>query len=106
MGKDMQTSKRIIHMCHIFRVVALRDNRPPPVEWWLNMGAVVNSWCMIFCSIAMYPAFIIGDGGVKDIVFDALAILFLLNLDDSAGDLSFLRDRWDEDLMGHIYGRL
>merc|ERR1712048_16646 len=104
--KDMQTFKRVIHMCHIFKVVAVRDNLPPPNEFWLYVGAIVNCWCMIFCAVSMYPSFIIGDDGIKDIVFDALAITFLFNLDDSAGDLSFLRDKWDEDMIGDIYGRL
>jgi len=54
----------------------------------------------------MWPSFIICDQSVKDILFDALALTFLYNLDDVAGDLSFLEDQWNGEMLGDMYGKM
>merc|ERR1711920_1122512 len=77
-----------------------------PASCWLWIGAFVNVWCLVLCATCMWPLFITSEDSVKDVVFDALGLAFLYNLDDAAGDLGFLEHQWDEDQMGDIYGHL
>jgi hypothetical protein len=104
---DVAMSKRIIHLSQVFHAAAGRSPHiTPPKEFWLFFGAIVNCWCLILCAVAMWPCFIIAEDGPKDILFDALGLTFLYNLDDISGDLGFLQDQWDEDQLGDIYGAL
>jgi len=106
LDSDTKVNKRIIHLSQIFSAAAVRNGLPLPDMRWLFIGSIVNSWCLIGCACCMWPSFIISDQSVKDILFDALALTFLYNLDDVAGDLSFLEDQWDADMLGDMYGKM
>lgn len=91
----------------------LGSRAEPPVEGavslpqteWLWIGAIINSLCLVLCSLSMVFMFIVEESP-KDLVLDAFGLAFLYNLDDIGGDLAFLDEKWDEDFMGQIYGEL
>mmetsp|Transcript_96559 Transcript_96559/g.186198 ORF Transcript_96559/g.186198 Transcript_96559/m.186198 type:complete len:128 (+) Transcript_96559:1-384(+) len=58
------------------------------------MGSFVNNWMVIVCTLDAYM--IIGASRTPaDLLLDSLALLFLFNLDDVAGDLGFVdEDDW------------
>jgi hypothetical protein len=104
---DRHETSKVIQLSKVFAVVGEREAAfKSPKELWLWAGAFVNVWCLIVCACAMPFLFTIGDQGAKDVVFDSLGLSFLYNLDDVAGELGFLEGKWDEDLMGDIYGKL
>lgn len=72
-------------------------------ECYLWLGAVINCWCVFWCCLAAGLA--IGNcRSPKDAAFDALALLFLYNLDDIDGDLGFVsKDDWPGLRLGWIY---
>eukprot|EP00927_Polykrikos_kofoidii_P050878 TRINITY_DN44727_c0_g1_i1.p1 TRINITY_DN44727_c0_g1~~TRINITY_DN44727_c0_g1_i1.p1 ORF type:complete len:346 (-),score=54.51 TRINITY_DN44727_c0_g1_i1:139-1176(-) len=70
---------------------------------WIAIGAFVNSWVIIFCTLDMSFVLMLEDG-VKDVVMDSLGLLFLYNLDDVTGDFALLDESdWDEERMGQFY---
>jgi len=81
-----------------------QEFKKPNVSW-LWIGAVINCTCFISCACAMFVLFVTGEGP-KDVLFDAFGLTFLYNLDDVGGDLAFLDEKWDEDLMGDMYGSM
>jgi len=74
-------------------------------ECWLWIDALTNCWCVVVCCIASY--LVLGAaGGAKDVLFDALALLFLYNLDDIGGDLGFIApDQWPGREFYWFYSR-
>merc|ERR1711972_361619 len=64
-----------------------------------------NLWCLILCCVCMVPLLATAEGP-KDVLFDALGLTFLYNMDDISGDFGFIDEKWDEEVFGHIYGRL
>jgi hypothetical protein len=76
-----------------------------PHKFWLWLGAALNTWCLLTCSIALLLCFVFSESP-KDVIFDALGLTFLYNLDDVGGDLGLLDEQWDEDLLGDVYGGL
>jgi len=113
---DMLETEKMICLCRVFNKVAEKkpyneetgEGYKTCNELWLWAGAVINSLLVIVLSLCMLCLFIIagGDNGPKDVIFDAFGITFLYNLDDPDGDLSFLDELWDEDIIGDIYGTL
>lgn len=58
---------------------------------WLLMGALVNNWVILWCCVDAF--FVIGASQTpKELLLDALGIIFLYNLDDIAGDFRFVDD--------------
>ena len=58
---------------------------------FLGFGAFVNCWVVLWSCVDAYV--IIGAcSNTKDLLFDALGLLFLYNLDDIGGELGFLGD--------------
>jgi len=108
MRKDTEETIKIIHLMEAFKVVAW--SRPqrfkPPAEFWLWLGAFVNCWCLVMCALCMWPLFVMSQDVPKDVVFDALGLTFLYNLDDISGEFGFLDGMWDADQFGDIYGAL
>lgn len=76
------------------------------ISWgFLALGPFMNCWTILGCSSAILPCLIDADN-VKDVIFDALALLFLVSLDDVTGDLGYLTSIWDGELLGAIYGTI
>ncbi|CAE7937819.1 unnamed protein product [Symbiodinium necroappetens] len=71
--------------------------------FWLNVGRVLNCVVVIECCLIVYFAFVLSENPM-DVVFNALAVTFLYNLDDIGGETGFLtEDDWDGDELGKIY---
>lgn len=113
MGTDRFNMSKTIDLAVIFDAVSERSEElpvhqryPPTHHFWLWLDPIVNVWCCSLCAACLLPLFSIAEDGPKDIVYDAFALLFLVNLDDIAGDLAFLVERWDADQFGDIFGKL
>lgn len=110
---DQVETAKVFEMCLLFKSVGKKLNRdlppeeqvPLPRTRWLWLGAIINSLCLLLCSCAMVFVFIIEEGP-KDLVLDAFGLAFLYNLDDIGTELAFLDEKWDEDIMGDMYGDL
>ncbi|CAK0867667.1 unnamed protein product, partial [Prorocentrum cordatum] len=72
-------------------------------EPFLILGPIVNSWVVLLTSIASFT--ILGASfSPRNVLFDALGLLFLYNLDDINSDLGFVSaDDWDGLRLGWIY---
>jgi hypothetical protein len=72
-------------------------------EPFLLLGPIVNSWVILLTSLASFT--ILGASfSPRNVLFDALGLLFLYNLDDIDGDLGFVSsDDWDGLRLGWIY---
>lgn len=75
-------------------------------EWMLYLDALMNNWIVVWCTIDSF--LLVGNSRtVQDVLFDALSLLFLYNLDDIAGDLGFVNDDdWDGLRLGWIYDQM
>jgi hypothetical protein len=69
---------------------------------WLLVGLLVNNWVLFWCSLDAF--FITGAAQTPlDVLLDALGVVFLYNLDDVKGDLTFVDgDDWDGARLGWI----
>lgn len=103
--RDQQEARKIVEISAVFRRAADAGNYLPPNEAWLWVGACVNVWCLLLCGICMWPLLLTAEGP-KDVIFDALGLTFLYNMDDISGDFGFIDEKWDEDQFGDIYGAL
>lgn len=113
---DMEETEKMVCLCRVFNRVAKKipydpvtgRGYKPTYEAWLWVGAVLNSILIINLSLCMFFVFIIAASHAdpKEIIFDAFGIAFVYNLDDPSGELSFLDELWDEEIMGDIYGTL
>merc|ERR1712151_911095 len=74
-----------------------------PGEWLLHVGAMINCWVILWCCIDC--CFVVGAAQSPDsVLFNSLGLLFLFNLDDVGGTLSFVEeDDWPADRIGWIY---
>jgi hypothetical protein len=72
-------------------------------ERFLFLGPIVNSWVILLTCIASFM--ILGASfSPRNVLFDALGLLFLYNLDDIDGDLGFVSsDDWDGLRLGWVY---
>ncbi|CAK0795264.1 unnamed protein product [Prorocentrum cordatum] len=72
-------------------------------EPFLILGPIVNSWVILLTCIASFT--ILGASfSPRNVLFDALGLLFLYNLDDIEGDLGFVSaDDWDGLRLGWVY---
>lgn len=60
-------------------------------DLWLKVGAFMNSWVIFWLCLDVF--LVLGtSGSVVEVIFDALALAFLYNLDDVASDLRFVDD--------------
>lgn len=72
-------------------------------EFFLFVGAFMNGWVIFWLSLDVY--FVIGTAGnVQDVLFDALGLTFLYNLDDISGDLGFVDgDDWPGTQLAWVH---
>lgn len=70
---------------------------------WISVGAVVNCWVVVWCCLDSF--LVIGSSGSpKNVLFDALGLIFLYNLDDTSGDLGFVSaEDWPGAKFAWIY---
>lgn len=72
-------------------------------SWPLYLGPFVNCYVTIMCNLCMLLILGTSDDP-KDVVFDALGIMFLYNLDDIGGDFAFVgEDDWPGRAFAWIY---
>merc|ERR1712008_233628 len=69
----------------------------------LYSGAFINCWNVLWCSVASYV--VVGASETpKDVLLDALGMLFLYNLDSIGSELGFVdADDWPGDRLGWIF---
>jgi len=101
---EMETWKKIYNT---FRF--LKENTPNfdvKGRWGLILGVCVNCWVVVWCCLDSY--IVIGASETpSDLVKDALALLFLYNLDDIGGDLGFFSsDDWPGVRVAWIYDEI
>jgi len=75
-------------------------------EEHLYFGAITNLWVIFWCVIDSY--FVIGGcHNPSDCIMDALGLLFLFNLDDVSGDVTFVSaDAWPGDRLGWVFANV
>jgi len=75
----------------IFRILNVNGEMQGTCEGALQLGAFMNFWVIAWLSLDVY--FICGLAeNAQDVLFDALALTFLYNLDEISGDLGFVND--------------
>eukprot|EP00811_Abedinium_folium_P001391 NODE_11270_length_1297_cov_6.830769.p1 GENE.NODE_11270_length_1297_cov_6.830769~~NODE_11270_length_1297_cov_6.830769.p1 ORF type:complete len:312 (-),score=53.34 NODE_11270_length_1297_cov_6.830769:263-1198(-) len=79
-----------------------KDNNSVVKRRWIFVGAFMNVFCIIGLSVCMWPLFELADSP-KDVLFDALGLMFLYHLDDIDGELGFISDRWDATFYGMLH---
>merc|ERR1712050_240558 len=69
-------------------------------------GAFVNTWVVGFCCLDMYV--VVGaSNNPQDLLLDALALLFLYNLDDIGASIAFIdEDDWPALRIAWIYNEV
>merc|ERR1740120_149235 len=102
---DRKETRKLMELNALFQEEAQGRRLQAPDVSWLWIGACINCYCLLCCSVAMCLLFVTGDGP-KDVLLDCFSLTFLYNLDDIGGDLAFLDEKWDEDLIGDMYGVL
>lgn len=72
----------------------------------LAYGAITNCWVRTWSPIATFIVMASAENG-KDVLFDALSIAFLYNLDNIGGELSFLHESaWPGQQLSWMYNRM
>jgi hypothetical protein len=75
------------------------------ISWtWLHAGPLVNSYVLIICCIDLVFLMLVADGP-KDALLNALALLFIYNLDE-LGNAFLSEDDWNGSNLGAYYARL
>ena len=70
---------------------------------WLTVGRIMNCVVVLECCVITYFSFVLSDTPM-DVLFNAMAVTFLYNLDDIAGEMGFLGDEdWDGEELGKLY---
>lgn len=77
----------------------------PVKPMWLWVDAAVNCFCAVTCSWCMY-SLLLSVNTPKDVMMDALGLVFLLRIDDISGEMGFLRGVWDDSKVGKLYEQL
>jgi hypothetical protein len=98
--EEMATSKKIARLAHV-----LNHCGHPVWTPALILGALVKGWDAISLSLSMI-IILFKEDTAQGVVFDSLAMAFLLNLDDIASDLGFLGMIWSEGKVGGLYHNL
>lgn len=75
-------------------------------EWFLYVGAMINNWVLLWCCLDAFV--VVGPAQCpKDVVMDALGLLFLSHLDDIGGELGFFEsDIWPGAQLGWIHDKM
>jgi len=93
------------------KIAALLDFRGTNYEgynkdvkyFWLITGRIMNCVVVLECCVITYFSFVLSDTPM-DVLFNAMAVTFLYNLDDIAGEMGFLGDEdWDGEALGKLY---
>lgn len=88
------------------KMFAYLDSHPKKTPFngqaWLWIGALTNCWVVVWCCLD--SIIVIGASLCpKDILFDALGLLFLFKLDDVGGSFGFVnKDDWPGDRLAWI----
>ena len=70
---------------------------------WLITGRIMNCVVVLECCAITYFSFVLSDTPM-DVLFNAMAVTFLYNLDDIGGEMGFLGDEdWDGEELGKLY---
>jgi len=77
----------------------------PVAPIWLWLDVAVNCFVAVGCSMGMY-ALLMNEESPKDVMMDALGLVFLLRIDDVAGEIGFLGGVWDSRRVGQLYDQL
>lgn len=71
--------------------------------FWLITGRIMNCVVVLECVVITYFSFVLSDTPM-DVLFNAMAVTFLYNLDDIGGEMGFLGDEdWDGEELGKLY---
>lgn len=71
--------------------------------FWLITGRIMNCGVVLECVVITYFSFVLSDTPM-DVLFNAMAVTFLYNLDDIGGEMGFLGDEdWDGEELGKLY---
>jgi len=74
--------------------------------FWMYVGCFVNNWVVFWCSLDVLLV-CSSATTVQDVLFDALSLLFLYNLDDIGGDLGFFSEEdWKGQELAWVYSYL
>lgn len=74
--------------------------------FWMYVGCFVNCWVVIWCSLDILLV-CSSAKTFQDVLFDALSLLFLYNLDDIGGELGFFESEdWKGGELAWVYSRL
>merc|ERR1712060_70321 len=73
---------------------------------FLGLGSLVNCWVIYWCCLDMYV--VVGSSKTPtDLFLDALALLFLYNLDDIGADIAFIeQDDWPALRISWMYNEI
>jgi len=97
---DFDESKKV---CRLAEGLS-RDGRPVK-KWMLVFDAFINCYGAILLSIAMFTV-IYNEPDAQGVIMDALAIAFILSIDDIASQLGFLSNVWDSQKVGRFYDEM
>lgn len=105
MEKDHVSRLRVAFVAkHLRQHMRPKDRRIAKI--WVQMDSFVNTVCMLNTYLAMLMVLWLAENP-KDIVFDALGLLFLYNLDDLGSNLDLITEKeWDPKWMGLLYSQL
>merc|ERR1712039_1012836 len=75
-------------------------------RYFLYLGAFTNNYLVIMCSLNFL--FCVGASeSPKDLIIDAIGLLFIFNLDDVAGELGFVDEEdWPAKALAWIYSQM
>ncbi|CAE7369478.1 unnamed protein product [Symbiodinium natans] len=106
-GAIVVDSERIASLKISAMLDALAKTKPEFLKdvnlFWLHVGRVLNCIVVLECCFIVYFAFVLSESPM-DVVFNALAVTFLYNLDDIDGEMGFITDDdWDGEELGKVY---
>jgi hypothetical protein len=93
---DLECDRHLLRLAHFLGFLADHEMvestrfyiwRIRIMKCWIYFGSCVNLFTAVAITVVMVPAFLTAEGP-KDVLFDALGLLFLMNIDDANGDMA------------------